>query len=286
MQKRTCHAASILLFFSIPIWMFWVAPAFTKMSALFRYEAKIFSEDNFYDQARGNFGPLIDSQTLFYYEIDAQKNGVYIIKNIFNVKTPSGNPIFMVERRYGIDPKTGTHVAGYGDHNREGYLFAPRFLNKGQGYTYWHINYDNPAHMEFQGVEKILGLTVYRYETDYHADQTKNLGHLPGVPEKRGVNLDINLQTWIEPISGYLVKYEDNATAYYYDRATGERIHPWNRFHNQYTKESLIDTIREASSAKYNILMFERLIPVLLFIAGICMAILGFKKIMPIKDHS
>ena len=117
-----------------------------------------------------------------------------IIQNVFDVRKLTDEKIFTVSRNYAIDPQTGRHLAGVaplsglGAHDREGYLFAPRWSWK-RPYTYWHINYDAPARMLFQGAEKVSGLTVHRFAAGYHADQTSSLGFLPGVPAIEGCNL-------------------------------------------------------------------------------------------------
>jgi putative ABC transport system substrate-binding protein len=123
--------------------------------------------------------------------------------------------------------------------------------------------------MLFQGAEKVSGLTIHRFAADYHADQTESLGFLPGVPAKRGVELDINLQVWIEPVSGTLVKYEDNTIAYYYDIKSGKRLHPWNKFRNRYTDTSLKEHVRLAQLEKWKILGIDVIVPATLALGAI-----------------
>ena len=232
----------------------------------FYYEANIISLDNFYNSEKNTFSGDTISKTRFLYNVISKKDEVLVIENIFDVRKVTGERIFSVRREYGIDQKTGKHVRGYGDKERSGYLFAPKNLKSKQSFAYWHVNYDAPAEMQFQGEEELLGLKVFRYEADYNADQTANLAHLPGVPEKRGVILDISLQTWIEPITGRLIKYEDNTVAYYYDIKTKERIEPWNKFHNKYTEASIKKQVNIASEEKLKILVFNKLIPMLIII--------------------
>jgi putative ABC transport system substrate-binding protein len=250
---------SLLFPLFIPAWFFFGIPALEGIPENFEYQADIFSLDNFFDEKKGDYLGEQISKTRFSYRVIKQE-GVLLIKNSFDVRTLSGGKIFAVERVYGIHPKTGQHVPGFGDRDREGYLFAPRFAGK-DNYTYWHINYDNPATMTFQEEVELLGLPVYRFEARYHADQTKNLSHLPGVPEERGINLDITLQTWIEPITGRLIKYQDNAIAYYYDLGTGQRIHPWNKFANTYTHTSVEEQVALVMTEKRKLLFNHRVIP-------------------------
>jgi hypothetical protein len=231
----------------------------------FSYEAEIFSVDNFYDETISDFGGDQISVTRFSYNTIGQRNGVLEIQNVFDVRTPSGDPIFAVERVYGVDPRTGEHVSGHGDKDRQGYLFAPKNLKEGQPFAYWHINYDGPAEMVFVGKESILGLVVYRYESRYEGvniDQTDNLTFLPGVGQSRGVNLDPYLRVWVEPKTGHMIKYEDDTIAYYYDLSTKQRIHPWNKFNNRYTQSSIAEQVRLAKKDIQHQIIVRTIVPI------------------------
>ncbi len=251
-----------ILFLSF-IWYAVVVPEMLNVPSDFSYSAEVASQDNFYNEEKGEFGEPFKSQTKFSYEVVSQFEDILTIKNIFDVRNISGEKIFSVERLYGIDKRTGKHVTGYGDKDRNGYLFAPRNLKKHQNFIYWHINYDTPAYMEFQDEINLYGLNLYQYETDYHADQTADLGHLPGVPEKRGVKLNINLKLWIEPITGRLIKYEDDTLANYYNLTTNEVINPWNKFNNRYVDDSVKRQILETQNEIFRIRLIKLIIPIL-----------------------
>lgn len=268
----------VVLILIIPVWIFFIAPELTKIPDDFQYKAPILSIDNFYDAEKQDFGGEFYSSTKFSYEAVEKQNGILIIKNIFDVRKFTGEKIFAVERSYGIDPKTGKHTHGYGDKDREGYLFAPRSLKKSQDFVYWHINYDAPANMKFKDEEEINDVTIYRYEAEYKVDQTQDLGHLPGVPEERGVNLDVNLQLWIEPVTGRMVKYEDNTIAYYYDINTKERMHPWNKFNNNFNQISFEEQIKIAKSEKFRLFILKNLIPALLGLMAIILLVIAYVK--------
>ncbi len=237
--------------------------------------------DNFYDEARQKFSGEKRSVTKFSYEVTGKKDGILTIKNVFDVRGVTGEKIFSVERLYGIDPKTGKHVVGFGDRDRDGYLFAPRDLKKGEQFTYWHINYDAPARMEFAEEEDINGLQVYRYETRYEGvriDQTKNLGNLPGVSTVRGIELEPHLQLWVEPVSGHMVKYQDDTIAYYYDLKTGARQNPWNHFSNTYTLKSVLNQVEFAKQEKLNVIFVQYISPILLMLLSIVIILFKYRK--------
>lgn len=263
-----------LLFVGILIWIFVINRIFPVIPDNFVYRSDILSFDNFFDESKNDFTGEIFSKTRYYYLVEKKENNILTMRHVFDVHKPSGEPIFSVERRYGIDQITGKHAFGYGDKNRDGYLFAPK--NPGNEYTYWHINYDAPAQMKLIGEEEIEGLLVYQYESNYKADQTLNLSHLPGVPKQRGVELDINLQLWVEPTNGYLIKYTDQTTAWYYDIKTKKRIHPWNRFHNEFEETSISKHVQIALLAKERSKLLHQHIPIVFTIIIMIILLTGY----------
>lgn len=258
-----------LVVVSLFIWVTAVVPALLALDESFGYSAEITSIDNFYDETVGGYLGEQYSKTTFSYSVEGETRDGLIVKNIFDVRTQDDEPIFSVERLYGIDPYTHEHVAGIGDKDRDGYLFAPRNLKEGESFTYWHINYDGPAEMEFVAEELLFGLKVFHYQSAYNGvtiDQTDNLSYLPGVPEERGVVLEPTLDVWIEPVSGRLVKYQDDTIAYYYDIETGEKLNPWNNFQNIVTDQSVRDQVRLAQTEKVHFQFLYTYVPTLVIL--------------------
>jgi len=278
--KKSSRKIIIILGFTmilfVPIWFLVVAPELTKLPADFSYKALVLSQDNFYDPEKQAFSGETVSNTEHFFHVIGKQNGVLLIENLFKVQKSDGEEIFSVKRFYGIDPKTRKHVPGYGGRDREGYLFAPLNLGRGQNFTYWHINYNAPASLKFQGEETIDGLTVYRYKADYHADQTLELNSLVRSSGDRGINLDINLQLWIEPVTGRKIKYEDKTTAYFYNLTSGERISPWNQFHNQYDETSIRKQVEIAKQEKLKIFLVKNVVTMALALAAIILLLYSF----------
>jgi len=260
--------ASIVL---VPIWIFFIAPQITQIPKDFSFTADIISVDDFFDEERNVYAGGIYSKTAYSYDAVSIKNGDLTIKNVFDVRTPEGSPVFSVERLYDIDRKTGAHVAG-GDRERDGFLFAPRRLKKGLPFTYWHVNYDGPARMNFVDSEDLYGLEVYRYETHFEGvriDQTENLDFLPGVGESRGVELEPHLTVWVEPVTGQLIAYQDDTVAYFYNLETGKRLHPWNHFENSMNERSIEKNATAAKWSKSMAQLVEHYIPILFALLGL-----------------
>ena len=257
---------------AIAVWMYLISPQLARFDHEFSYEAILDSEDNLYDASTGAFTGDQPTRTKFTYTAEEIEADHLIIRNDFEVTTLGGQKLFTASRHYGINPITGAHTPDYGDRDRAGYLFAPRNWNS-RTFTYWHVNYDTPVQMELQGEEQLYGLTVRRYEAHFRADQTAELAHLQQLPAGRGIDLDVDLQLWIEPVSGWLVKSEDHATGYFYDRESKQRLSPWNRFSNRFTDWSVREQVINADNLKHRLILIQNLIPTLL--AFIALGFLG-----------
>lgn len=261
------YLLSFILLLLAVLWIVFIAPELKKIPRNFSYTANTLSFDNLFDESSGKFEGENISKTEFSYRVVASNKKFLTLRNIFKVSTWSNRPIISVERFLFVDPYTGKYVKVKGRQERSGYLFGPR--NPGNSFEYWHVNYDVGAYVKFVEDEKINGLTVKRYQALLQADQTKNLTNLPGVPLNRGILTKANLQLWIEPVSGWLVKVQDNSVAYYYDKKTGILLHPWNKFSNVYTENSIRQQVYNARLLKWKILAIDYIVPAILILLAI-----------------
>lgn len=244
------------------VWEKTIAPQLLAIPKDFSYTADIVSYDDFYDaQAKEYKGPVL-SNTAFSYRVIQVDAAALTIANKFDVRKPNGDQIFTVNREYGINPSTGEHIKGYGDKDRTGYLFAPRNSQR-QDFQYWHVNYDTPAQMKFNSEETIAGVKTYVYQGNFTADQTNELTNLPEVGTTRGISVDVKLKLWIEPVSGHLIKYHDDSTAYYYDLTSKKRLYPWNHFTNTYKFASVAKQAKVATSLNQKAQFIEVTLPVI-----------------------
>lgn len=270
----------------VAVWFFVIAPFLNKIPSNFSYKADVVSVDNFFDQTTGEFKGEEYSKTIFSYDVVGQQGKTLLIKNTFDVRTLDGKQVYEAKPIYAIDAYTGAHVKGLGDKDREGYLFAPRGLKKGQSFVYWHADSNIPATMKYVGEEKLYGLTVYKYQTDYggEIDQTKMLSFLPDVGETKGIKLASTNTLWVEPVSGYLVKQQDESIDYYYyDLITGKKLSPYNQFSNRFAEESVKKHVGVAVGKK-NVIIFARLFcPVLLLLCVALLSLLHIEKLKRIR---
>ncbi len=233
---------------------FVLTPYFFRVPADFHYSADVISVDNLYNEKTKAFSGENRSTTLFEYSIKGNNNGKADINGIFDVRSTSGEEIISLRHDLSLDQYSWKQITPKGV---SGYIFGPRNISKNDTFYYKHISYDEPVKMVFSGEEVIDGVNTYRFTSEFISDQTETLSYLPGVPKERGVTLDVKLTLWIEPVSGWLVSYADQASAYFYDQKTKERINPWNTFRNRYTETSIDAQAKNADAQRIRILMSE-----------------------------
>ncbi len=276
------YVGIVLLLVFIPIWNIYFAPKFESLPDDFSYEVDLLSIDNFFNEERNSYdGEQISRSEFLYETVDVREDSL-LINNSFEVFTLAGEKIISLSRILGVDKKTGEYVSDLGDKAREGSLFAPIGHKPGESFTYWHVNYDVPFEMNFVAQEEIDGLIVNKYETErdkYVVDQTDFLTNLPGVPEERGVEVVPYFQIWIEPVSGYMVQFEDKAEAYYYDIESGDRLNPWNSFSNEFTESSTENKVEEAVLLKWKYYVIDYIVPFFVFTLALALILLHLKTI-------
>lgn len=287
--KKTLITLAILSCILAASWRFWISEYFLALPKDLIYEAELISINNFYDQTRGVYlGQEYHVGFLNISALETTKVGM-LVENQFQILSEAESNLFEIKRIYGIDPQTGAHIPGLGDKDRNGYLFAPRDLKPGVGFTYWHVNYDGPAEMEYIGRENRFGVELYIYETYYeNARITQNLEETDAqnVSEEWGILLEPHLKIWVEPITGMLMNYEEDTTAYYYEIESGEKLSPWKHFSNTFSEESIKEKVVEVRMGKMWILLHKILLPIAyLLIGGIFLLFAVIKKV-PRNEHN
>jgi len=250
--KRNFFIGFLILIGMGILWAIFAPYFLLKLTSTFSYDANLISHDNLYDNQMKSFSPAIESASKFSSYIVKEENNVLTIKSDFNVRTLDGQRIFTAQRLYGISAYNKDHVIGYGDHDRHGYLVGPPSNSK-EDFIYWHVNYDTPILMIFTKEETIEGMRVFRFDGNVSADQSKELSYLPGVPDLRKILTNAHVSLWIEPYSGWLIKYEDSGQVNFVDGNTGKYIEPWNKYTNVFTDKSVTDQVKIAQEAKNKI---------------------------------
>jgi hypothetical protein len=95
----------------------------------------------------------------------------------------------------------------------EGLIFKFPFNTKKQSYPFWDFTAKKQFPAQFIGEEKLLGLTVYKFDqqiSDVQTDSIEISGEMAGEPDQQTVTAfvvyDNHKTLWVEPRTGQIVK--------------------------------------------------------------------------------
>jgi len=261
--QRAFLSSFIVFIAVIPIWHYEIVPELEKISSDFYFKAEMFSIDNFFDPENNVFKGEEISKSLLTFTVNSVQGDILLIDTVFDVKTLSGEPIYRVDKSFGVNAKTGENAVGYGDQNREGFFFFPKHAEK-KSYRFSHYSYEEPVDLKFIGTEMLHDLEVYHYTGSVIADKTKSLSWEKDVPEKKRVIDEVQINIWIEPISGNFVKFKDSGENYYQDAKTNQKLFSRNKYSNILTNDTISLLSYQALHQKTRIYLYEQIIPMLL----------------------
>lgn len=253
----------------------------------FSYTADLNSTDNFYDASKQRYAGGRNSFTRFTMEpVSRDDDGIVSIVGTVETIAQDGTPVSAISRTYGIDESSGKHVRDQGSVINKGHLLAPRGLDKGESFEYQHVTYDAPAIMDYKAEEQIFDLPVYRYETRYADANRIEVEAADGTATAApsGLEYDPHLTMWIEPTTGWLVKYEEGTTVYSYDRNTGQRGAPVSQFSSVFTDSSVRQHAAYARDLKYRLSFGQQTVPAILVITLLIAALWVFARRMKINS--
>jgi CHASE1-domain containing sensor protein len=251
----------------------------------FAYSADILSTDNAYDTVNNRFaGERYTRGKFFVRPIADAPNGMVEVESNFESNALNGRPASAASQTYQVDPRTGKYASD-GSASEASYLFAPRHIQKETSFRYRHIAYEAPVRMDYADQETLFGLNAYRYESNFRdAARVELTNPSRAVPEGEGVLYTPRIQLWIEPTTGWLLKYEEDTTLSYFDRATGERLRPYHTFTNVFTEESVRQHVQYARTIKQRISFGQQAAPSIILIAAILTALVILRRRLTISS--
>ncbi len=169
------------------------------------------------------------------------------IKNDAANATTTGDVVSIVASSHSVNPATGLYDAS------DTYVLAPRDLKKGQDFQTRFPTYDAPAAMKFQGEDTILGLRVFTYTAMFN-------GPIKGVWQGEPVSLTPELRLWIEPVTGWLVKYQDDSIL----RPTDQKV-TYGHVSQKASEESVRQHVSYAKRQKTRLIFAQQVAPGIIF---------------------
>jgi hypothetical protein len=219
-------------------------------------------------------------------DVEASTDDVAVYDSFVNTADADGETRSATVERVPFDRFTGAAVEGYGSNidgdpvTFSGQVFKLPFNAQQQDYEWWDGSLREATPMEFQAVEEIEGLRVYRFEQIIEPTKVGELdapGELVGsdeatVPADR---IYSNTRTlWVEPNTGAVVRGQEQQDSYF--EVDGERAFTATQVTIGTSEETVAANVEEYSSLGSQLNLIRNVIPTWGAIVGVVLLILGF----------
>jgi len=220
----------------------------------FQYGVDVTASNNYYSQADGRYTGERFANGRFYVRASKLQAGQANVQTMLDVRDLDGQRLASISRSLTLSQKTGA-LAGETSGGKPVYLFAPRYIHKAQDFMGTYALYNEPARMHFVGKDMLYGVTVYHYKAEYLHGSTpiQNAIPTPNIPAGLKVVYHPNVQLWIEPTSGWLIKIADDTTVDLADAHSGKTIAPYNHFYAHYTDATVRQQAAYAAELRYQL---------------------------------
>jgi CHASE1-domain containing sensor protein len=244
----------------------------------FLYAADLQTKYSLYDTAQKRYAGDQYGVTTYSVQPIRSNTATTTVESIMRTTSLDNIIVHTTEQKYTIDKLSGQQIGLFAPKAKPAYLFAPRNIPKDTSFNYYHPGYNSLATMDYDGQEVINGLKTYRYTARF-ADRIES--DIPG-SDTQGREYVPTLRLWIEPTTGWLIKFQDSATQYFYDKKTGERQSPISHAASSFTDASIRQNAAYARQLKYGMEFGQQIAPSILLACLLLAALVAFVKRLPI----
>jgi len=190
----------------------------------------------------------------------------------------TGNMVWTSVAAAELDPRTGAHRGAGREHDQ--FVF-PRDVEP-RSYTLRN-GYLKGIHVVFEREDEIDGLSTYvfhyrgpaEYTESYERSDDLEGVHVEPGEEIRCADDQYVHRVWVEPLTGEMIKVEESCYAgdYIYERASGRRVAPVDRFASVTSGNAVLQRVEATRHERTRYLWASRIVPGGL--AGLGVALMG-----------
>jgi hypothetical protein len=244
-----------LLLIAAAVLYFAITPALELLPAGYSSEISLVANTQFRETAAAPATPA----HLTGRRIDqlmSLKDNVAIIQGHLDWSTDTGQVTYQTTGIYGVDRRTRSNIAGFGDRPRTGQFLFPPNLESGTVDEVWDPYYSGPRRLKFERTESVggLSLAVYRFDVS-GLDETAAYDFLPEVPENYHAMTEGHGWLWIEPVSGTLVDVVDLGHTYFVNPANGQSAGDINVWDAHYAPAAKDELLGRAAAGRLQVLL-------------------------------
>lgn len=221
-----------------------------------------------------------DYQSASVYKVsintDRSSDEEFVIESYYADLDPvTEEEVYSYTTEYRVDPETGKYLS---DELSEYYYMFPRNVEK-KSYTLYD-DYYGVMTFEYVDEETIGDLTVYNFlHSDDMLDETATYIENEYIAADTEVGIacqDIEVHYWVEPVTGEVLKLEENCPReYYFTLETGEDAGPYGRWKYVSSGDDLQRRADEIKSELNSYRWQTVYIPLGLFISGLVLSVAG-----------
>lgn len=236
----------------------------------FSYSSNLALTFSRYDSAHDRYDGEQYASGSFFVQRSGTSKGNALLKETLSatsLQTNSTLTLSSIDLAANAESGEVTNAPGAG----QPYVFAPRNLKPKQTFSFWYAPYARSAVMRYDGTEDLFGLQVYRYSADFSKSGTLPAANIynENLPNGQSLQYKPQMHVWIEPTTGWLLKYTENTTAYFYDTTTGVTFKPAYSYTNITTDESVSQQVAYAQALKLQLSIAREVLPAILLLIAL-----------------
>lgn len=193
----------------------------------------------------GEWGELLTWSGRIRLDIKNEINGSFV-KSFFEHLSADGEVLWTHYFLFGFDPETRQILSGEkAPADKTVFFIAPNSPTK-ESYFGFFPGHENIFDFSFVGEESINGVLAYLYESTARVEHNENSSNPPLASDGAyGASSDITIRLWVEPKTGTIIKYEDQAEGFYTDLATGEKIQVYTKWGDAFDEQTIAARVKQ-----------------------------------------
>lgn len=277
MSKKLQIIIGLILIAIVPLWVVYISPEILKLPTNISVKGNmIHTENNRFDINSEWTGNTIAISSVNIKTARTSGN-TSVLNSSFKVESLVGDTLFELNQSFHVDRKTRHNLPGASDLKGTSHILFPPNMSK-KDINFWPAELGAPTVITYVGNKSIKNLNTYHFKaTNTIVDDSPGFENLSLVPEKYKALSRVNIDLYVEPVTGIIVDYQDSGISYYADK-DNKPVWDMDDWSNKYNDPTIIERIKEAKSKKVIYRSISLYIPALFAISGMSLIATGVLK--------
>lgn len=277
MSKTLQMFFGLCLFILVALWFNIISPELLKLPASISDKATlIHTENNRFDINSSWAGKTITISSSNIKTLQASGNKSNI-QSLFKVESLTGETLFELDQKFVVNRLTRHNYPGEDDNEGKSSIFFPPNVSP-KNINFWSVEMGAPTILEYVGNKTIEKLNTYHFSSKESViNDTPGYEFLPLVPEKYMVLSRVNIDIYVEPLTGTIIDHQDSGISFYAEK-DGTPVWDIAEWSNKYNDPTILARVQEAKSKMTFYSIISRGVPIFLASLGIIFLALRYKN--------